>query len=73
MKVTLVRPGYGSMLEGYRLNDGRMEPLSLALLAGIAHGPPRAIEQRCSELVRIVAGRVPNPIAAFTRSYSKGI
>lgn len=35
MRVTLVRPGYGEMMEGYRLDDGRMEPLSLAILAGM--------------------------------------
>lgn len=35
MRVTLVRPGYGDLLDGYRLDDGRMEPLSLAILAGM--------------------------------------
>ncbi len=33
MKIMFIRPGFGKLIEGYNLNDGRMEPLNLAVLA----------------------------------------
>jgi radical SAM superfamily enzyme YgiQ (UPF0313 family) len=38
MKLMLIKPGIGDIIEGYRLNDGRMEPLQLGILAGLT--PP---------------------------------
>ena len=38
MNILLVKPGFGSLIEGYNLNDGRMEPLALGVLAGLT--PP---------------------------------
>jgi radical SAM superfamily enzyme YgiQ (UPF0313 family) len=38
MKVTFIKPGFGDALAGYRLNDGRMEPLQIGILAGLT--PP---------------------------------
>jgi radical SAM superfamily enzyme YgiQ (UPF0313 family) len=34
MNLFLIKPGFGNLIEGYNLNDGAMEPLSLAILAG---------------------------------------
>jgi len=33
MKILLVKPGIGNIIKGYNLNDGRMEPLTLGILA----------------------------------------
>lgn len=38
MKLLLVKPGFGDIDEGYRLNDGRMEPLQLGIIAALT--PP---------------------------------
>ena len=35
MKITLIRPGNGSITDGYRLNEGGMEPLALGILAAM--------------------------------------
>ncbi|MBP1655273.1 MAG: hypothetical protein H6Q28_1829, partial [Bacteroidetes bacterium] len=34
----LIRPGFGDIIEGYRLNDGKMEPLQLGIIAALT--PP---------------------------------
>jgi len=36
MKILLIKPGLGDIIRGYNIDDGRMEPLSLAILAGMA-------------------------------------
>ena len=38
MKLMLIKPGIGDIIEGYRLNDGRMEPLQLGIIAALT--PP---------------------------------
>jgi len=38
MKITFVRPNIGKMLEGVYIDEGRMEPLMLGVLAGLT--PP---------------------------------
>lgn len=35
MKITLIKPSLGRIVAGYNLNDGSMEPLQLALIAGL--------------------------------------
>ncbi|MEI6577177.1 MAG: radical SAM protein [Bacteroidota bacterium] len=35
MKITLIKPGMGAVIEGYNIDDGRMEPLQLAILAAM--------------------------------------
>ena len=35
MKITLIRPGMGGIASKYRIDDGRMEPLQLAIIAGM--------------------------------------
>lgn len=43
MKVTLIKPGIGSIISGYNLNDGSMEPLQLAILAGLVEEPDEVV------------------------------
>jgi radical SAM superfamily enzyme YgiQ (UPF0313 family) len=64
MKVTLVRPGYGDLTEGYSLDDGRMEPLSLAILAGAL--PPDCDPVLCDERVAPVPIDDRTDLAAIT-------
>ncbi len=35
MRLMLIKPAIGETIEGYRLNDGRMEPLQLGILAAL--------------------------------------
>lgn len=35
MKIILIKPGMGPIIEGYNINDGRMEPLQLGIIAGL--------------------------------------
>lgn len=35
MKITLIKPSLGKVITGYNLNEGSMEPLSLAIIAGL--------------------------------------
>jgi hypothetical protein len=35
MKILLIRPDISNISSGYKLNDGRMEPLPLGILAGL--------------------------------------
>ena len=37
MKVTLIKPNIGRMLQGPYIDEGRMEPLQLGVLAGQEH------------------------------------
>jgi radical SAM superfamily enzyme YgiQ (UPF0313 family) len=39
MKITLIRPGLGNIISGYNLNQGSMEPLQLAIIAGLVEEP----------------------------------
>jgi len=35
MKITLIKPGFGSIISGFNLNEGSMEPLQMAIIAGL--------------------------------------
>jgi len=35
MKIALIKPGMGSLIEGYNFDEGRMEPLQLGILAAL--------------------------------------
>lgn len=35
MRIKLIKPGMGEVIEGYDINDGSMEPLSLAIIAAL--------------------------------------
>jgi len=39
MKITLIKPSLGSIIKGYNLNEGSMEPLPLAIIAGLIKEP----------------------------------
>lgn len=43
MKVTLIKPGIGNIINGYNLNDGSMEPLQLAIIAGLIEEPDEVV------------------------------
>ncbi len=43
MHITLIKPGIGELACGYKLNDGSMEPLSLALIAGLVDEPDEVV------------------------------
>ncbi len=39
MKITLIKPSLGNIIEEYKLNEGSMEPLQLAIIAGMIKEP----------------------------------
>lgn len=39
MKITLIKPSLGNVIIGYNLNEGSMEPLQIALIAGLIKDP----------------------------------
>jgi radical SAM superfamily enzyme YgiQ (UPF0313 family) len=43
MKITLIKPGLGDIIKGYNLNDGSMEPLQLAIVAGLIEEPDEVV------------------------------
>ena len=43
MKVTLIKPGIGNIISGYNINEGSMEPLQLAILAGLVEEPDQVV------------------------------
>lgn len=43
MKITLIKPGIGTLISGYNINDGSMEPLSLAIIAGMIESPDKVV------------------------------
>ena len=43
MKITLIKPGIGSIISGYNINEGSMEPLQLAILAGLIEEPDQVV------------------------------
>ncbi|EKD26391.1 MAG: hypothetical protein ACD_79C01221G0001 [uncultured bacterium] len=53
MKITLIKPNMGQMLNGPYIDEGRMEPLQLGLLAAMC--PPSVevnlIDDRCEEII----------------------
>ena len=43
MKITLIKPGIGNIISGYNLDEGSMEPLQLAIIAGLIKEPDEAV------------------------------
>lgn len=43
MKVTLIKPGLGKLIEGYNHKEGSMEPLSMAIIAGLVNEPDEVV------------------------------
>ncbi len=43
MKITLIKPSLGNVISGYNINDGSMEPLQLAIIAGLVKKPDEVI------------------------------
>lgn len=43
MKITLIKPGLGKIISGYNLNEGSMEPLQLAIIAGLVEEPDEVV------------------------------
>lgn len=43
MKITLIKPGIGHIISGYNLNEGSMEPLQLAIIAGLVKEPDEVV------------------------------
>lgn len=43
MKITLIKPGIGHVISGYNLNDGSMQPLQLAIIAGLVKAPDEVV------------------------------
>ena len=39
MIITLIKPGLGTIIKGYNINEGSMEPLPLAIIAGLINEP----------------------------------
>jgi radical SAM superfamily enzyme YgiQ (UPF0313 family) len=43
MKITLIKPGIGTAIKGYNLNEGSMEPLALAIIAAMVKAPDEVV------------------------------
>ena len=43
MNITLIKPGLGKIISGYNLNEGSMEPLQLAIIAGLVEEPDEVV------------------------------
>jgi radical SAM superfamily enzyme YgiQ (UPF0313 family) len=43
MLITLIKPGLGDIIKGYNLNEGSMEPLQLAVIAGLVQKPDEVV------------------------------
>jgi len=43
MRITLIKPALGSVIDGYNLNEGSMEPLQLAIIAGLINAPDEVV------------------------------
>ncbi|MFA9391507.1 MAG: radical SAM protein [Prolixibacteraceae bacterium] len=43
MKITLIKPSLGNIIQGYNLNEGSMEPLQLAIIAGLIAEPDEVV------------------------------
>jgi len=52
VKILLVKPDIGTIIEEYNLNDGRMEPLALGVLAGLTPEPHtvRLLDDRMEDI-----------------------
>ncbi len=43
MKITLIKPSLGNVISGYNLKDGSMEPLQMAIIAGLIHNTDEVV------------------------------
>lgn len=43
MKITLIKPSLGDLISAYNLNEGSMEPLQLAIIAGLVKEPDEVV------------------------------
>jgi radical SAM superfamily enzyme YgiQ (UPF0313 family) len=43
MKITLIKPSLGDVITGYNINDGSMQPLQLAIIAGLVEAPDEVV------------------------------
>jgi radical SAM superfamily enzyme YgiQ (UPF0313 family) len=43
MKITLIKPSLGNVITGYNINDGSMQPLQLAIIAGLVEAPDNVV------------------------------
>lgn len=60
----LIRPGFGDIIEGYRLNDGKMEPLQLGIIAALT--PPDVDVELFDERVEPIPVDRPVDLVAIT-------
>ena len=64
MNIILVKPGFGSLIEGYNLNDGRMEPLALGVLAGLT--PPEHTVRLMDDRTEDIDFQAPADLVAIS-------
>ncbi len=64
MDILLVKPGMGPIIEDYNIDDGRMEPLALAVLAGLT--PPQHKTRLLDDRMEDVTGDEPADLVAIT-------
>ena len=52
MKITLIKPGLGELIGGYSFKEGNMEPLQLAVIAGLVEEPDEVVlfDERLEEI-----------------------
>jgi len=64
VEILLVKPDIGTIIEEYNINDGRMEPLALGVLAGLTPEPHtvRLLDDRMED----VTGKEPADLVAIT-------
>jgi len=62
--ILLVKPGMGSIIEDYNIDDGRMEPLALAVLAGLT--PPQHKVQLLDDRMEDISGHETADLVAIT-------
>ena len=64
MRLVLVKPGLGEVVDGYRLNEGRMEPLQLGILAALT--PPDVEVSLYDDRMEAIPFDRPADLAAVT-------
>lgn len=64
MKITLIKPSLGDVVSGYRLSDGSMEPLQLAIIAGLVEEPHEVVMY--DDRIEEIPFDEPTDLAAIT-------
>jgi len=69
MKITLIKPSLGSLISGYNFKEGSMEPLQLAIIAGLIQSPDTVVlfDDR---LEQIPLDEKTDPVAITVDSFS---